>query len=72
MLKSELNNFKRGEIYKVKIKGQKNTVKRMFFGLEKRFGEIPCACFSSAIRRGIFNTSEVSVPHYDLEVCITK
>lgn len=41
-------------------------VRRVFRGIERRLGEIPCAVFSARLRKGSTPASEISVPHYDL------
>lgn len=45
------------------------TVRRRFVGTETRFGSIPCAVFTSAIRKGRSTSGVLSVPHYDLLLC---
>jgi len=65
-------NLKEGETYLVqftRIDGSKsNRVKRLFFGTEKRFGEILCYVFSSRITKTCNIMSEVSIPFYDLKM----
>jgi len=64
--------LKKGKTYRVQFtrtNGSKsNMVKRIFFGTEKRFGEIMCYVFSSRITKACnTNKSEVSIPFYDLK-----
>lgn len=76
--------LERGKAYRVKIKGQRNTVRRIFKYAERRFGDLQCFVFTSRVDAVVSATvdgdaltlrgkrlpsSEVSVPHYDLESC---
>ena len=61
--------FKRDTIYKVTHRTWDNkkqvVAKRKFLFRERRFGEIPCYCFTSRLtKRGC--SSLVSIPQYDL------
>ena len=82
----KIPELKNGHVVLVKIKGQRNIMRRVFKWTEKRFGEITCYVFTAPVRRGVRVTwnaaesslsisgprvpaSEVSVPHYDIEIC---
>lgn len=75
MSTTELASLVPGQTYRVRIrnwcpKRQQHkpgrALLRRFIQAETRFGSIPCAVFTSAIRRRSFSASLVSVPHYDL------
>jgi len=71
---SDIMALQSGHKYRVKIKG-KPTSTRIFIDTEKRLGDILCAVFSTALRRGAYGDGGVwSVPHYAIEKCdrVTK
>jgi len=84
MTPTELSQLKPGQAYHVKMKGHRWEL-RIFKHLERRFRSIPCAVFTSRVRkplrvevigRGTLRftgpsvpRSEWSIPHYDLDAC---
>ena len=56
-----------GKVYRVKHLESKRFTKRIFKGMEKRFGDIDCYVFSSRLP---YPVSELSIPHYELMVAI--
>lgn len=45
--------------------------RRVYFGREKRFGEIDCLVFSSRVQKGKDIKRELSIPHYCID-CIEE
>jgi hypothetical protein len=84
MTPTELNQLKPGQAYHVKMKGHRWEL-RIFKHLEERFQSIPCAVFTSRVRKPLtvevigkdalrftgpsVPRGEWSIPHYDLDAC---
>jgi hypothetical protein len=64
------HSFKSETKYKVTHRTFDNsktvTAKRWFLCRERRFGDIPCYCFSSRIARNTIPRQIISIPQYDL------